>query len=99
MVRDLCRWFYHLEGVANGLLDHPPVHVFVTVYNRWCAEEDWPLPGTNWTRNLRPIASVRHRACSTKSLLDAPLDELFEVDLPRFDSQFILRVLLNKAQR
>ena len=47
----MCRWFdYHLKGVANGVLDDPPVHVFVMGYNRWRAEEDWPLPGTKWTR-------------------------------------------------
>ena len=47
----ICRWFdYHLKGVANGVLDDPPVHVFVMGHNRWRAEQDWPLPGTKWTK-------------------------------------------------
>lgn len=41
---------------------------------------------------------LRHTICCS-SLKGAPLDELFEVDLLRFDSQFILRVPLNKAKR
>ena len=46
----MCRWFdYHLKGINNGVLDDPPVHVFVMGYNRWRAEQDWPLPGTKWT--------------------------------------------------
>jgi len=46
----MCRWFdYHLKGIANGVLDDPPVHVFVMGHNRWRAEQDWPLPGTKWT--------------------------------------------------
>jgi len=47
----MCRWFdYHLKGIANGVLDDPPVHVFVMGHNRWRAEQDWPLPGTKWTK-------------------------------------------------
>ena len=47
----ICRWFdYHLKGVGNGVLDDPPVHVFVMGHNRWRAEQDWPLPGTKWTK-------------------------------------------------
>ena len=47
----ICRWFdYHLKGIANGVLDDPPVHVFVMGHNCWRAEQDWPLPGTQWTK-------------------------------------------------
>jgi putative CocE/NonD family hydrolase len=44
------RWFdYHLKGIDNGVLDDPPVHVFVMGRNRWRAAQDWPLPGTQFT--------------------------------------------------
>lgn len=44
------RWFDHfLKGIDNGVTDDPPVHVFVMGPNRWYAEDDWPLPQTEWT--------------------------------------------------
>jgi putative CocE/NonD family hydrolase len=47
----VCRWFDHwLKGVANGVTNDPPVHVFVMGRNRWHAEQDWPLPQTKWTK-------------------------------------------------
>jgi putative CocE/NonD family hydrolase len=47
----VCRWFDHLlKGIDNGVLNDPPVHVFVMGRNRWSAERDWPLPQTRWTK-------------------------------------------------
>jgi len=46
----ICRWFdYHLKGIENGVLDDPPVHLFVMGRNQWRAASDWPLPETKWT--------------------------------------------------
>ncbi|MBI4164193.1 MAG: CocE/NonD family hydrolase [Acidobacteria bacterium] len=45
------RWFDHfLKGIDNGVESDPPVHVFVMGANKWRAEEDWPLPETQWTK-------------------------------------------------
>jgi len=47
----VCRWFDHwLKGIVNGVMEDPPVHVFVMGRNRWHAEQDWPLPQTQWTK-------------------------------------------------
>ena len=41
------RWFDHwLGGLDTGILDEPPVRVFVMGANRWRTAEDWPIPGT-----------------------------------------------------
>ena len=38
------RWFEHwLKGADNGLLDEPPVKIFVMGDNVWRDEPDWPL--------------------------------------------------------
>lgn len=43
-------WFdYWLKGIANGVIDEPPVQIFVMGRNQWRAEEDWPLPDTCYT--------------------------------------------------
>lgn len=45
------RWFdYHLKGVDNGVLNDPPVHIFVMGRNQWRAAKDWPLPETQFTK-------------------------------------------------
>ena len=41
------RWFdYWLKGVDNGILDEPPVRVFVMGAKRWRLAREWPIPGT-----------------------------------------------------
>lgn len=45
------RWFdYWLKGEENGVLDEPPVHLFVMGANSWRTASDWPLPETRFTR-------------------------------------------------
>ena len=45
------RWFdYHLKGIDNGVLEDPPVHVFVMGRNKWRSAENWPLPQTQFTK-------------------------------------------------
>ncbi|MEC8992600.1 MAG: CocE/NonD family hydrolase [Candidatus Latescibacterota bacterium] len=43
-------WFDHLlKGMDTGILDEPPVSVFVMGRNQWRHEQDWPLPDTRYT--------------------------------------------------
>ena len=45
------RFFDHyLKGVDNGMESDAPVHVFVMGANKWRAEQDWPLPQTQFTK-------------------------------------------------
>lgn len=47
----VCRWFdCHLNGIDNGVMSDPPVHVFVMGRNEWRSATDWPLPGTEFTK-------------------------------------------------
>lgn len=45
IVRYFDRW---LKGTRNGIEEEKPVHVFVMGANEWWAEDDWPLPGTEY---------------------------------------------------
>ena len=37
------RWFdYWLKGIENGIMDEPPVQIFVMGDNQWRNEEEWP---------------------------------------------------------
>jgi len=71
------RWFDHfLKGEDNGVTDDPPVYVFVMGENRWHAEEDWPLPQTEWTNYyLTSSSGANSNAGDGLLTTDAPADE------------------------
>lgn len=44
------RWFdYWLKGEENGIMEEPPVRLFVMGRNRWRTEQEWPLARTRYT--------------------------------------------------
>jgi len=44
------RWFdYWLKGIDNGMMDEPPVKLFVMGDNVWRDENKWPLARTQYT--------------------------------------------------
>ena len=44
------RWFDHwLKGIDTGILDEPPVKIFVMGENRWRDEREFPLARTRYT--------------------------------------------------
>ncbi len=45
------RWMDHwLYGVDNGITNMPKVQYFVMGRNRWASANEWPLPGTQFTK-------------------------------------------------
>ncbi|MBT4865025.1 MAG: CocE/NonD family hydrolase [Planctomycetaceae bacterium] len=43
------RWFdYWLKGIDNGILDEPPIRLFIMGINEWRDEHEWPLARTDW---------------------------------------------------
>jgi len=45
------RWFdYWLKGMDTGIMDEPPVRIFVMGINRWRDENEWPLARTVYRR-------------------------------------------------
>ncbi len=45
------RWFdYWLKGIQNGVLDEPPVRIFVMGENVWRDEQEFPLARTRYTK-------------------------------------------------
>ncbi len=71
------RWFdYWLKGSPNGMLEEPPVRIFVMGANRWRDENEWPLA------RARATAFYLHSQGSANSLSgdgqltrSAPLEE------------------------
>jgi putative CocE/NonD family hydrolase len=46
----LLRWFdYWLKGKENGIMDEPPVRLFIMGDNVWRNENEWPLARTQYT--------------------------------------------------
>ena len=45
------RWYdYWLKGRDTGIMDEPPIKLFVMGRNQWRSEQEWPLPSTKWTK-------------------------------------------------
>ncbi|MBT5828866.1 MAG: CocE/NonD family hydrolase, partial [Candidatus Latescibacteria bacterium] len=45
------RWFDHwLKGIDNGILDEPPLRLFIMGINKWRNEHEWPLARTDWQK-------------------------------------------------
>lgn len=45
------RWFDHwLKGNDTGIMDEPPITVWVQGKNEWRYEHEWPLARTRWTK-------------------------------------------------
>jgi putative CocE/NonD family hydrolase len=44
------RWLdYWLKGIDNGIMDEPPIKIFVLGDNKWRYEQEWPLARTEFT--------------------------------------------------
>jgi predicted acyl esterase len=41
---------YFLKGLDTGIMDEPPIKVFVMGVNKWRFEDEWPLKRTKWTK-------------------------------------------------
>jgi len=45
------RWYDHwLKGIDTGIMDEPPIRIFVQGINQWRYENEWPLARTKWTK-------------------------------------------------
>lgn len=48
---EIVRWYDHwLKGIDTGIMNEPPVKVWVMGANEWRHASDWPLPETQWTK-------------------------------------------------
>lgn len=42
-------WFdYWLKGIENGIVEEPPLRLFIMGINEWRNEHEWPLARTDW---------------------------------------------------
>lgn len=47
----MVRWHeYWLKGKDNGIMDEPPVKLYVMGINKWRFENEWPLKRTKYTK-------------------------------------------------
>ena len=47
----MLRWHDHwLKGNDTGIMEEPPIKLYVPGANQWRYEKVWPLPGIDWTR-------------------------------------------------
>jgi predicted acyl esterase len=50
-LQEALRWWDHwLKGIDTGIMDEPPISLFVQGINQWRYAHEWPLPETKWTK-------------------------------------------------
>ena len=85
------RWFdYWLKGKNNGILDDPPIRLFIMGINEWRDEHEWPLARTVWQKWYLHSAGAANTVLgdgqlATKAPGDEPPDE-YDYD-PRYPAQ------------
>jgi uncharacterized protein len=43
------RWYdHHLKGLDTGVMEGPPIQLFIPGLDRWRGEQEWPLARTEW---------------------------------------------------
>ncbi|MEM4414949.1 MAG: CocE/NonD family hydrolase [Candidatus Caldarchaeum sp.] len=48
---EILRWFdYWLKGIDTGVMNEPPIKIWVMGANKWYVAMDWPLPETEWVK-------------------------------------------------
>ena len=57
---ELLRWHdYWLKDIDTGIMDEPPIKLFVMGINKWRFEHEWPLARTCWTKfYLQPEGGI-----------------------------------------
>ena len=67
------RWFdYWLKGIDNGVMDEPPIKLFVMGDNVWRLEHEWPLARTRFTEYYLHGDGGAGRLVSDGSLSEEP---------------------------
>jgi predicted acyl esterase len=47
----ILRWYDHwLKGIDTGIMNEPPIKLFVQGVDKWRYENEWPLSRTKWTK-------------------------------------------------
>ncbi len=79
---EIIRWHdYWLKGIDTGIMDEPPIKLFVMGVNKWRFEEEWPLARTQWTKlYLHPGGRL-----STEAVAGQPKPESFTQPAPYED--------------
>lgn len=48
---EILRWYdYWLKGIDTGIMDEPPIRIFVRGVDKYRWEYEWPLARTKWTK-------------------------------------------------
>lgn len=47
---EIVAWYdYWLKGIDTGIMDEPPIKIWLRGANKWTYGQDWPLTETKWT--------------------------------------------------
>ena len=90
---EILRWHDHwLKGIDTGVMNDAPVRYWLMGANEWRSAQDWPLPGTQWTKlYLTSWERLRAEAPRSHSVDDFAAPDAF-VQMPPTQTRNISRL-------
>ena len=90
---EILRWYDHwLKGKDTGVMNEPPVKIWVMGANEWRYGDDWPLPETQWTKLYLHSWERLRREPFTPSSRDASPEPDSFVQMPPTQTNTIQRL-------
>ena len=91
---EIIAWYdYWLKGIDTGIMDGPPIKLFVNGIRKWRYENEWPLARTSWTPYyLRPHNQLRTEP-EPLGADSVPPDGFYQAPLTVTDNVEVLRYL------
>ena len=63
---DILRWYdYWLKGIDTGIMDEPPISIWVREANDWRYYHEWPPESTKWTKYYLRASNLLEEAPPT----------------------------------
>jgi len=82
---EIVKWYdYWLKGIDTGIMDEPPIKIWVREANEWKYGHDWPLPETKWANYYLTADKLREEGPPTTE--EAP---------DRFNHKPVLPLIMN----
>jgi predicted acyl esterase len=85
------RWYDHwLKGIDTGIMNEPPIKIFLMGANQWRYEHEWPLSRTRWTEYyLRTWEGLSLEPEVENSVPDSYLQEPIFVSIKRGSVKYL----------
>jgi predicted acyl esterase len=90
--KEMLRWFdYWLKGIQTGIMEEPPIRIYVMGLNKYRFENEWPLNRSIWTkyylRNWGGLSTEPELHENPDSYVQQPPSETADISSLSYETQ------------